>query len=64
MVEEHSNVYIQFLHIALGSLRELDTQLIIAKEVGLTSPEIFIPILEEVDRFQGIMVSTIQKMKS
>ena len=34
------NEYIQFLHIALGSLRELDTQLIIAKEVNLTNPEL------------------------
>ena len=58
------NEYIQFLHIALGSLRELDTQLIIAKEVNLTNPELFNPVLEEVDRMQGILVSTIQKLKS
>ncbi|NES23676.1 MAG: four helix bundle protein [Symploca sp. SIO3E6] len=58
------NEYIQFLHIALGSLRELDTQLIIAKEVQLTAPELFDPVLEEVDRMQGILVSTIQKLKS
>ncbi|MGK7884918.1 MAG: four helix bundle protein [Crocosphaera sp.] len=58
------NEYIQFLHIALGSLRELDTQIIIAKEVKLTSSELFAPILEEVDSMQGILVSTIQKLKS
>lgn len=58
------NEYIQFLHIALGSLRELDTQLIIAKEVKLAAPELFTPVLEEVDRMQGILVSTIQKLKS
>ncbi|MGK7958700.1 MAG: four helix bundle protein [Crocosphaera sp.] len=58
------NEYIHFLHIALGSLRELDTQLIIAKEVKLTLPELFIPVLEETDRMQGILVSTIQKLKS
>lgn len=40
------NEYIQFLHIALGSLRELDTQLIIAKEVKLATPELFDPVLE------------------
>ena len=56
------NEYIQFLHIALGSLRELDTQLIIAKEVKLATPELFDPVLEEVDRMQGILVSTIQKL--
>ncbi|MEA5512396.1 four helix bundle protein [Crocosphaera sp. UHCC 0190] len=50
--------------MALGSLRELDTQLIIAKEVKLTFPELFSPVLEEVDRMQGILVSTIQKLKS
>ena len=56
--------YIQFLHIALGSLRELDTQLIIAKEVKLATSELFDPVLEEVDKMQGILVSTIQKLKS
>ncbi len=58
------NEYIQFLHIALGSLREVDTQLIIAKEVKLAAPELFDSVLEEVDRMQGILVSTIQKLKS
>ena len=58
------NEYIQFLHIALGSLRELDTQLIIAKEVKLVAPELFDSILEEVDSMQGILVSTLQKLKS
>ncbi|AFY43890.1 four helix bundle protein [Nostoc sp. PCC 7107] len=56
--------YIQFLHIALGSLRELDTQLIIAKEVKLANQELFIPVMGEVDRLQGILVSTLQKMKT
>ena len=59
-----SNEYIKFLHIALGSLRELDTQLIIAKEVKLVAPELFDSILEEVDSMQGILVSTLQKLKS
>ncbi len=58
------NEYIQFLHIALGSLRELDTQLIIAKEVNLAAAELFEPVLEEVDSVQGILVSTLQKLKS
>jgi four helix bundle protein len=44
-----TNEYIQFLHIALGSLRELDTELIIAKKVKLAAPELFDPVLAEVD---------------
>ena len=40
-----------------------------AKLEGLLSPspqtfELFDPVLEEVDRMQGILVSTIQKLKS
>ena len=58
------NEYIQFLHIALGSLRELDTQLIIAKEVKLATAELFDPVLEEVDRMQGILVYKNKKLKS
>jgi four helix bundle protein len=58
-----TNEYIQFLHIALGSLRELDTQLIIAKEVGLANIELINPVLEEADKLQGILVSTLQKLK-
>ncbi|MBE9117275.1 four helix bundle protein [Lusitaniella coriacea LEGE 07157] len=56
--------YIQFLHIALGSLRELDTQLIIAKEVGLAEPNLFAPVINEVDEMQRILVSTLNKLKT
>ena len=55
--------YIRFLQIALGSLRELDTQLIIAKEVDLVSPVIISPVLKEVDEMQRILVSTLQKLE-
>ncbi|MCC5618180.1 four helix bundle protein [Nostoc sp. CHAB 5836] len=56
--------YIRFLQIALGSLRELDTQLIIAKEVGLADPELFIAVMKDVDDLQRIMVSTLQKLQN
>ncbi|MFL9458610.1 MULTISPECIES: four helix bundle protein [Nostocales] len=56
--------YIKFLHISLGSLRELDTQLIIAREVGLTDKSLFVPVINEVEEMQGIMVSTLNKLKT
>lgn len=59
-----TNEYLQFLHIALGSLRELDPELIRAKKVKLAAPELFDPVLAEVDEMQGILVSTLQKLKS
>ncbi|SRR5579883_1657636 len=55
--------YIQFLYIALGSLRELDTQLIIAKEVDLAEIDLFTPIMNEVEEMQSILVATINKLK-
>ena len=55
--------YIQFLHIALGSLRELDTQFIIAKEVDLAENNLFPPIMNEVEEMQSILVATLNKIK-
>ena len=55
--------YLQFLHIALGSLRELDTQLIIAKEVDLADKDLFTPILNEAEEMQSILVATLNKLK-
>ena len=43
--------YIQFLYIALGSLSELETQIIIAKEIGyIDSVSYFEPKIEELRR--------------
>jgi len=58
------NEYLQFLHISLGSLRELDTELIIAKRVGLASANLFTPLINEVEEMQKIMVATINKIKT
>lgn len=55
--------YVQFLHIANGSLRELDTQLIIAKEVDLAEKNLFTPLLNEVEEMQSILVASLNKLK-
>ncbi|NEP86914.1 MAG: four helix bundle protein [Okeania sp. SIO2C2] len=56
--------YIHFLRIALGSLRELDTQLIIAKAVNLAKPELFNSIIQEVDELQRLIIATIRKLEA
>ena len=61
---QYKREYIQFLHLALGSLRELDTQLIIAKQAGLADEKLLNPIIKETEEMQSIMVSTLKKMKS
>jgi four helix bundle protein len=60
---QHNTEYIHFLHIALGSLRELDTQLTIAKLVKLTDNESLEGVLREVEEMQAILVSSINKIK-
>ncbi|MHC5854747.1 four helix bundle protein [Nostoc sp.] len=54
--------YIQFLHIALGSLRELDSQLIIARVVDLADKNLFTPLLNEVEEMQSILVASLNKL--
>ncbi|MHC5822216.1 MAG: four helix bundle protein [Nostoc sp.] len=56
--------YIHFLHIALGSLRELHTQLIISASVELADKHLFDSVLKEVEEMQSILVSSINKLKS
>jgi four helix bundle protein len=60
---QYKSEYIQFLHIALGSLRELDTQLIIASRVGVADRKLFAPVLQEVEEMQRILVATLNKVK-
>jgi len=60
-----TNEYIQFLHIALGSARELETQLIICKEVKLIENLDWIDIaINKVNEVEALLVSTINKLKN
>jgi len=55
--------YIQFLHIALGSSRELETQLIISKEVKIIENIEWIDLaINKVNEVQALLVSTINKL--
>lgn len=54
--------YIKFLYVSLGSLRELDTQFIIAKEVDLLDKNSFTNIMNEVEEMQSILVATLNKL--
>lgn len=56
--------HIHYLRIALGSLRELDTQLLLARKNGLATPELFDPVMQEIDELQKTMVSTLGNLKT
>ncbi|MEG4520244.1 MULTISPECIES: four helix bundle protein [unclassified Microcoleus] len=55
--------YIRYLRIALGSLRELDTHLVISERVGLAAPEKISPVIKEADELTRLIVSTINKLQ-
>ena len=60
---ESKNSYVNFLKIARGSLYELETQLIIVKELNFCSEEILHPlfelIIEEIKILNGLIKSII-----
>jgi four helix bundle protein len=56
--------YVHFLHIALGSLRELDTQLVIAQRVNIAKSSDLPLVIEDVEEMQKILVATLNKLNS
>ncbi|MEK6210298.1 MAG: four helix bundle protein [Pseudomonadota bacterium] len=56
--------YVQFLYVAVGSASELDTQLEIAKEVGLADTASVVKVQEETNRVTMILRGLIRALKS
>ncbi|MEG5118932.1 four helix bundle protein [Microcoleus sp. A2-C2] len=54
----------RYLQIALGSLRELDTHLVISEKVGLGTHEQISPVVKDVDEVTRLIVSTINKLQA
>lgn len=55
--------FIQFLFIALGSGAELETHLLIAKELGYVTKEDTDVILKELNEIMRMVNSLIQKLR-
>jgi len=58
----YNKEYKQFLHIALGSLAELETQLIIAKELGFIKDNELNDIVEKIDHVSKMVSSYAKKL--
>lgn len=48
-VRKSTKEFLQFIQIAFGSASELDTQMIIAKELGYIKPEQYAQITQQID---------------
>ena len=56
--------YVNFLRIAQGSLKELETHLILASRVGLVTPESIAAMLDEADQLGRMLRSLIVSIRS
>jgi len=59
----HSKEYRQFLYVALGSAAELETQLIIAQELGFISEDKLSIISEKIEHLSRMISSLLNKLK-
>ena len=59
----HTKEYKQFLYIALGSIAELETQIVIAKEVGLLEDLMMDAMNEKLDHTSKMLSSLISKLR-
>jgi len=57
-----SKDFIQFLHIAKGSVAEIDTQLILAQELGYLEAAVYQKLLEQIVRVQKMLTTLIIKV--
>jgi four helix bundle protein len=64
---EHSGSFIQFMRVSQGSLKELETHLILAARVRLVSVEEVEPMLQQCDelgRMLRALIRSIQRRQS
>jgi four helix bundle protein len=61
---KHKGEYIQFLYIAQGSLKELETHLLIAQRVEIASAESIDPILSQCDSVGRLLGGLIRAIES
>jgi four helix bundle protein len=60
---ENTGEYIQFLRIAQGSLKELETHLILSQQVELTSQEATVPLLTQTESIGKMLRSLIRSLQ-
>ena len=59
----HKNEFIQFLYISLGSLSELETQLIICNNIGFLTTKILDDLNSKIIHIRSMLVGLIKSVK-
>ncbi len=58
----HRAEYRQMTYVAIGSLAELETQLLIARELQLLSPQDVLPVSERIGRLRAMLITLGRKL--
>jgi four helix bundle protein len=61
---ENSGSFIQFLRVSQGSLKELETHLLLAARVGLVTTEEIEPVLRQCDELGRMLRGLIRSIQS
>ena len=61
---ENTGAYIQFLRVAQGSLKELETQLLLASRIGVTDQDRSGPLLDECEEIGKMLRSLIRSLQA
>ena len=59
----HTNEFLQFIGIARGSLKELETHLILSRRIGLISPDNLAPLLKLTDEISRMLSGLLQSLE-
>lgn len=60
---EYTQAFIQFLRVAQGSTKELETHLIIAEQVALAASEQLAPLMKEADEIGRMLRALIRSLE-
>jgi four helix bundle protein len=60
----HNKEFIQFLHVALGSAAELETQLIISENLSFLSAEKSSEVLDKLSEIRNMLLGLIHYLKN
>ncbi len=55
--------YVRFLQIAQGSLKEVETHLLLANRVGLLEPDVMAPLLQQADEVGRMLRGLIRSLQ-
>ncbi len=63
-MRQHTNEYIQFLYVSLGSCAELETQIVISGELEFINQNTKVELLEELDHIGRMLRNLIKSLRN